>query len=141
MGAFFALPQFQEKYGKRTTIHEGPEAYDIPSSWKQGITCGALVGQIFGSFLAGRIQPILGYKKTILGALLLMKAFVFILFFAPNIQTILIGFTLCGIPWGIFQPLATSYASEVLPVALRAYLATYINMCWIIGQLVSSGGM
>ena len=135
MGSFFALPQFTRRYGQATNT---PKGYDIPAIWKQAIMNGALVGQIVGTLLAGKLQQNFGYKKSILGSLLLMKAFIFILFFAPNIGTLTAGFFLCGIPWGIFQPLATSYASEVLPVALRAYLATYINMCWIIGQLVAS---
>lgn len=40
---------------------------------------------------------------------------------------------------GVFQPLTTTYAAEVAPVALRAYLTTYVNMCWVIGQLLASG--
>jgi len=35
--------------------------------------------------------------------------------------------------------LKTTYAAEVVPVALRAYLTTYVNLCWVIGQLLASG--
>jgi SP family general alpha glucoside:H+ symporter-like MFS transporter len=69
----------------------------------------------------------------------MIVAFVFILFFAKNLPMLLVGEILCGIPWGVFQTLTTTYASEVTPVALRAYLATYVNMCWVIGQFISSG--
>lgn len=31
------------------------------------------------------------------------------------------------------------YASEVVPVALRPYLTAYVNLCWVIGQLIASG--
>jgi SP family general alpha glucoside:H+ symporter-like MFS transporter len=62
------------------------------------------------------------------GALVAMTAFVFILFFAPNVQTLVIGEVFCGIPWGMFQTLAPQYASEVAPVVLRPYLTTYVNM-------------
>lgn len=34
---------------------------------------------------------------------------------------------------------AVSYASEVAPLSLRGYLTTYINLCWVIGQFISSG--
>lgn len=37
------------------------------------------------------------------------------------------------------QTLTTSYAVEVCPVALRAYLTTYVNMMWGLGQLISVG--
>jgi hypothetical protein len=36
--------------------------------------------------------------------------------------------------WGTFQATVVSYASEITPVALRGYLTTYVNLCWIIGQ-------
>lgn len=72
-------------------------------------------------------------------ALLLMIAFVFLPFFAHNIETLLAGEILCGIPWGIFQTLTTTYAAEIMPTVLRAYLTTYVNLCWVFGQLIAAG--
>jgi hypothetical protein len=84
----------------------------------------------------------------------MMIAVIFIPFFAQNIQTLFAGQLLAGIPWGIFQTLSTAvsplarvyrsstdiqYASEVVPVALRPYLTAYVNLCWVIGQLIASG--
>jgi MFS transporter, SP family, general alpha glucoside:H+ symporter len=40
---------------------------------------------------------------------------------------------------GVFQTLTTTYAAEVTPVTLRPYLTTYVNLCWVIGQLLASG--
>lgn len=34
---------------------------------------------------------------------------------------------------------AVSYASEVCPTALRGYLTTYVNLCWVIGQFIAAG--
>jgi SP family general alpha glucoside:H+ symporter-like MFS transporter len=65
--------------------------------------------------------------------------FIFINFFAKDIQMLLAGEILCGLSWGVFQTLTTTYASEVTPVNLRAYLTTYVNMCWVIGQFIASG--
>lgn len=45
----------------------------------------------------------------------------------------------CGLPWGVFQTLTATYAAEVCPVALRAYLTTYVNLCWVLGQLIAAG--
>lgn len=61
-----------------------------------------------------------------IGALFLMICFIFIPFFAQNLATLLAGEILQGIPWGVFQTMTTAYASEVCPVALRAYLTTYV---------------
>jgi MFS transporter, SP family, general alpha glucoside:H+ symporter len=35
--------------------------------------------------------------------------------------------------------LTTTYAAEVMPVPLRCYLTTYVNLCWVFGQLIASG--
>jgi SP family general alpha glucoside:H+ symporter-like MFS transporter len=71
----------------------------------------------------------IGSRKTMMVALVMIIAFIFIPFFAPNIQTLLAGEILCGIPWGLFQTLTLAYVSEVCPVALRAYLTTFVNIC------------
>ena len=76
----------------------------------------------------GWISEKIGYKKTMFGSLILMIAFIFVPFFAPNIHTILVGAILQGIPWGVFQTLSTTYASEVTPTVLRPYLTTYVNL-------------
>ena len=68
-----------------------------------------------------------------------MTAFIFIPFFAPNLTVLLVGQILQGLPWGVFQTLTTSYAAEVTPVALRPFLTTWVNGCWVVGQLIASG--
>ena len=40
---------------------------------------------------------------------------------------------------GVFQTLTTAYASEVCPIQLRGYLTAYVNLCWGVGILLSSG--
>ena len=42
-------------------------------------------------------------------------------------------------PWGTFQTMSVSYAADVMPVHLRQYLTTYVNLCWVIGQIIASG--
>jgi len=51
---------------------------------------------------------------------------------------LLVGEILCGLPWGVFQTITTAYAAEVTPVALRPYLTTYVNLCWVMGQFVGA---
>ena len=46
---------------------------------------------------------------------------------------------LSGIPWGAFQTLTTTYAADVCPIPLRPILTTFVNMCWVIGQLLTTG--
>ncbi|KAK7425782.1 hypothetical protein QQZ08_007758 [Neonectria magnoliae] len=59
---------------------------------------GGMVGQIVGLCINGWISDRFGYRKSILGPQCLMIALIFILFFAQNIQTILAGKLLPGIP-------------------------------------------
>ncbi|KAL2814239.1 general substrate transporter [Aspergillus cavernicola] len=135
LSSFYALPEFNRKYGQ--LLQDGTHV--IPAPWKSGLSNGALCGEILGLFLTGLFQDRFGYRMTILAALCLVTGFIFILFFARNVEMLLVGEILCGIPWGAFQTITVAYASEVCPVALRAYLTTYVNLCWVIGQFVVSG--
>jgi SP family general alpha glucoside:H+ symporter-like MFS transporter len=135
LSSFYALPQFNRKYGQL----QADGTYVISAPWKSALSNGAVVGEIIGLFLTGIFQDRFGYRWTIFGALCLVTAFIFVLFFAQNVEMLLAGEILCGIPWGAFQTITVAYASEVCPVALRGYLTTYVNLCWVIGQFIVSG--
>lgn len=98
-----------------------------------------MAGQIIGLYINGWIADKFGYKKTMIGAQIAMIALIFMPFFAQNIQTILASNILLGIPWGIFQTLTITYASDIAPVILRPFFTTYVNMCWVIGQFIAAG--
>ncbi|KAK9311300.1 general substrate transporter [Lipomyces starkeyi] len=135
LGSFYAFPAFVEKFGKL----QPDGSYELSAPWQAGLSNGATVGEIIGLFLAGFCTERYGYRKTMISALITLSAFIFILFFAPIIQVLQVGYILCGIPWGIFQTITTSYAAEVCPIALRGYLTSYVNLCWVIGQIIASG--
>jgi SP family general alpha glucoside:H+ symporter-like MFS transporter len=71
--------------------------------------------------------------------LVLIIGFTAIFFTAQNVIDLQVAEILCGIPWGVFQTLTITYASEVCPVALRGYLTTYVNFCWGLGQVIGIG--
>lgn len=96
------------------------------------------VGQIIGLFITGIVSERFGYRKTMLASLLATALAVFILFFAPSKPVLLIGEICIGVPLGVFQTLSVTYAAEVCPVVLRCYLTTYVNLCWVIGQILGS---
>lgn len=95
-------------------------------------------GQILGLFATGILADKFGYKKVMIGSMFWVIATVFILFFAENALMLLIAELLMGIPLGAFQTLSVTYATEVCPTVLRSYLTTYVNLCWVIGQLFAS---
>jgi SP family general alpha glucoside:H+ symporter-like MFS transporter len=135
MGSFYGYPAFNKKYGH--LMSNG--SYGLSAAWQAGLSNAMNCGQILGLFANGILSERFGYRRTMMGSLIATTAFIFILFFAHNVQTLLVGEILMGIPLGVYQTLSVTYASEVCPVAIRAYLTTYVNLCWVIGQLIASG--
>ncbi|KAF2644670.1 general substrate transporter [Massarina eburnea CBS 473.64] len=136
LGSLYGSPQFNMRYG---ILNSKTGKWSVPANWQSALSNGARAGEVIGLIINGFVSERYGYRKTMTGALLSMTAFIFILFFAPNIQTLVIGEVLCGIPWGMFQTLTTQYASEVSPVRLRPILTTFVNMCWVMGQFIAAG--
>ncbi|KAK6581580.1 hypothetical protein PZA11_006271 [Diplocarpon coronariae] len=132
---FYAFPQFNKKYGELLPSGE----YQIPAPWQAGLSNGAYAGEIIGLFINGYVSERFGYRYTIMTCLVLVIAFTAIFFTAQNVIELQVAEVLCGIPWGVFQTLTVTYASEVCPVALRGYLTTYVNFCWGLGQLIGVG--
>ena len=136
LGNFYGMTSFNKKYG---TLDPTTGDYSLTAAWQDGLTDGAGVGEILGLFVSGWLADKFGYKRVLGGALIMITCFIFINFFAVNLIMLEVGEILCGIPWGVFQTITTTYAAEVCPVNLRAYLTTYVNLCWVIGQLIASG--
>ncbi|EGC41599.1 trehalose transporter [Histoplasma capsulatum var. duboisii H88] len=132
---FYAFPQWNQKYGVQ--LENGN--YQVPATWQAALSNGAVVGEIIGLFINGWASERFGYRYTIVTCLLFLAGFITIFFTAARVEALLVGEILCGIPWGVFQTLCVSYATEVCPVALRSYLTTYVNFCWGLGQLLGIG--
>ncbi|KAM0719611.1 hypothetical protein Q7P37_003741 [Cladosporium fusiforme] len=131
----YGFQAFNQKFG----VQQPDGSWQIPAAWQAGLSNGANVGEIIGLFINGIVSERIGYRYTVLGCLVLITGFTAIFFTAENVQTLLVAEILCGIPWGVFQTLTVTYASEVCPVALRGYLTTYVNFCWGLGQLIAIG--
>ncbi|KAH8688970.1 general substrate transporter [Talaromyces proteolyticus] len=136
---FFAFPVFRQSYGHPVN----PDApldqrvYQISSAWQAALINASLVGELIGLFGNGFLTDRIGYRRTTIAALLWLCGSVFLAFFAVNIQMLLAAQILCGIPWGIFQTLAATYAADIMPVTLRAPILANINMFWWVGQLIA----
>ncbi|KAJ7032212.1 maltose permease MAL61 [Mycena alexandri] len=132
---FYAFPQFNQKYGKQ--LPDG--SFQVPAPWQSGLSNGANVGEIIGLFLNGWVSERYGYRRTVMACLVCLIGLTAIFFTAQSVVDLQVAEILCGIPWGVFQTLTITYASEVCPVALRGYLTTYVNFCWGLGQVVGIG--
>jgi hypothetical protein len=110
IGAFFAYPTFQHKYGTLTAKGK----WQIPAPWQAGLGNGARVGEILGLLLNGIVCDRIGFRWTMIGSLILLTGLIFIPVFAQNIETLQVAVILMGVPWGVFQTLTTAYAAERL---------------------------
>jgi SP family general alpha glucoside:H+ symporter-like MFS transporter len=93
LGNLYASQPFNRKFG---TLNPATGKYAISAAWQSGLSNGARAGEIFGLIIAGWTVDRWGYKKSMVGFLGLMIAFVFIMVFAPNIKVLVVGEVLCG---------------------------------------------
>ncbi|CRK47791.1 hypothetical protein BN1723_016789, partial [Verticillium longisporum] len=145
MGNFFSLRQFQDLFGRS---HGPGLPREIPALWQSGMLCAALAGQLIGIYFTGHSVDRYGHRKTVIFALGQVMVFLLIGFFSPTVIPIggsdaglgmlFVGELLMGVPWGVFQATTLAYSSEIAPAKLRPTLTTFINMCWIFGQLFST---
>ena len=135
VNSFYAFTEFRRNYG----IPVGNGEYQIPTNWQAALSNGSTSLSILGLLANGLIIARFGYRRTMMGALIALAIFIFLSFFAFNRRTLLASQILCGLPWGVFSTLTTTYAAEVMPLNLRVYLTSSINMCWLIGQIVAAG--
>ncbi|KAI0406370.1 general alpha-glucoside permease [Xylaria palmicola] len=135
VGSYLAYPAFRDRFGIVAPNGE----HVISASWQNGISGATNVGEIIGLQIAGVVSERWGYRWTLIGALVAVTGFIFFPFFADSLTVFLVGELFQGMAWGVFQTMTTAYAAEVCPVPLRHYLTAYVNLCWIIGQFISSG--
>ncbi|KAG0657519.1 hypothetical protein C6P46_006488 [Rhodotorula mucilaginosa] len=135
LGSFYGLPRFNERYGTR--LADG--TYTITTAWQAGLSNGGKIGEIIGLTLNGYAMERFGCRKTSITALTALIGFIALSVFAKNIEMLLVGQIFCGCCFGVFETLTVTYAAELAPVTLRPYLTAYVNLCWVIGQIIGSG--
>lgn len=92
-----------------------------------------------GALFAAYPMDYFGRKITFAACVLCILGLVFIQFFARSLEVLLAGELLAGLVLGQFVVIAPAYASEVCPTALRGHLTSYVNLCFVMGQLLANG--
>ena len=133
--SFFGLPAFQKRFGHPVEGH----GYQIRPAWQSAIGVSVTVGQVIGSIISAYPMEYFGRKPTLAVCLVLTSAIIPMEAFAPSIEVLVAGEYLAGFVLGFYQVLIPTYSSELLPNALRPYLAAYINACYNIGGLIIAG--
>ncbi|KAK0644449.1 alpha glucoside transporter [Cercophora newfieldiana] len=135
MGAFVAMPFFQDTYG----VLDSEGNPQIEASWQSALQMGGPLGALIGVFLAGPITSKIGYRWATIGGLMVLNAFIFVFYFANSLAVMFVSQLLEGIPWGIFIANAPAYCSEITPIPLRAPATQMLQMFWAIGAIIVGG--
>lgn len=92
IGLLFAQPAFVKAYGK--PLPNG--TYSADAAWQQGLNNGSNIGQMIGLTFAGQLTERFGFRKTMIGTLLVAPCLIFIQFFASSLAVLEIGQILLG---------------------------------------------
>lgn len=97
LGSFWAQPAFAEKFGEPAVV-DGKDTYVVGANWQNLFTlCG--VAQMIGLLINGVLSERIGYRYTMMIALISITCTLFITFFAVNIKMLLVGYILSSLPW------------------------------------------
>ncbi|KAI1179862.1 sugar porter family MFS transporter [Nemania sp. FL0916] len=136
IGNMFAIAQFKKDFG---VYHPEDGTYVIPAKWQTGLSLGNPLGQVVGALFSAYPMELFGRKWTFFACVGLTAGLVFIQFFARSLQALLVGELLGGLVLGCFVVIGPTYASEVCPMALRGFLTSFTNLCFVTGQLLGNG--
>lgn len=92
VGSLFAQPAFTATYGRV----QPTGSYQIPAPWQSGLTNGSNVGQLLGLVIGGTISERLGFRRTMMLALVIVPCFIIIQFFATSLAMLEVGQVLLG---------------------------------------------
>ncbi|TGO32960.1 hypothetical protein BHYA_0276g00050 [Botrytis hyacinthi] len=134
LGSLFATPAFQKDFGYK---YKGD--YIVSAQWQTALGMGNPIGQVVGALLIGFPMEWYGRKWTYMVCVSGTAAFIFVQFFARSLPVLLVGELIGGLILGTYTTIAPTYASEVCPIALRGHLTSYVNLCFVMGQLIANG--
>jgi SP family general alpha glucoside:H+ symporter-like MFS transporter len=109
MGNFIALPAFEEDFGVYS-----PEADRriIEASWVSALQAIGPIGALLGVILSGPLTSRIGYRWSIISALMFLNAMIFVFYFAKSLPIMLLSQLLEGLPWGVFIANAPACSSS-----------------------------
>ncbi|PFH62874.1 hypothetical protein XA68_11430 [Ophiocordyceps unilateralis] len=116
VGNLYSTPQFARDFGDRYGDEE-------------------VVGALGATYPLERF----GRKRTFAACVVATAGLVFIQFFARALSVLLVGELLAGLVLGVFICLGPVYSSEVCPMEIRGHLTSYVNVSFVIGQLLANG--
>ncbi|PSK51856.1 hypothetical protein B9Z65_3123 [Elsinoe australis] len=129
-GASISLPSFLLYFGSMTPDHK---PY-LPSIWTSLWTAMSQLLQALGGLIAGFIADRIGRKYTIVGFSVISAAGVAVQFIAASRGVLLAGKMINGLAIGSILTVATTWASEIAPLRLRAPIQSAIVLFTVMMQ-------
>lgn len=100
LSSFYGMSAFAKKYGQYAGLDkQGNPTYQLSATWQNALGNGTSAAQIIGLFINGIVAERIGYRWTMIGALFAITCFIFIQFFAVNVEMLLAGYIMSGLPW------------------------------------------
>lgn len=134
IGSSVGIEQFRENFGYK---YDG--RWVVNAAWLSAFSYAIDIGNVFGSLLGGHFIDWWGNKTTLLIASSTIIGTIFIQFFSNSPPLLFVGELLSGIPLGMFPIITSVYTSEVAPLALRGAFTAFVNLGFVVGQLLATG--
>ncbi|MCJ1314351.1 hypothetical protein MMC25_008032 [Agyrium rufum] len=135
VGTLVAIPAFQNKFG----LLQPDGSYIVQAQWQSAFNLGVPVGQVVGALGVGVPLERIGRRWTLACCCVITCIAVALQASSQNKPQILIAELVNGVVLGAYPVIAPTYISEVTPVVFRGVGAAFINLSFVIGQLVASG--
>lgn len=114
-------------------------SYVIQAQWQSAFNLGVPVGQVIGSIGVGYPLERIGRRWTLAICCVITCIAVALQTSAQNRPQILVAELVNGVVLGAYPVIAPTYISEVTPVVFRGIGSAFVNLSFVIGQLIASG--
>jgi sugar porter (SP) family MFS transporter len=134
IGSLVGLAPFNRNYG-----HLVNGAWSVPPHWLSAFNYASYVGSIPGALIGGSMYDKFGPRVCLAAFSLGSIASIFLQFFSEGSAVLFVGELFNGAVTGGYPVIANAYISEVTPLAARGVASAFLNLSYVIGQLVASG--
>ncbi|KZT57947.1 general substrate transporter [Calocera cornea HHB12733] len=135
-GGILSVPSFRRDFG---SIIDGQPV--LSAAWQSGFNSASSIGGMFGGLSLGFVADRFGRRGAVALCCVISTIGIFLQFFTP-VQAnpmLLVGKLVNGFALGMYVSCASSYCSEVSPLALRGISTGAVNLWIVLGQFLSNG--
>lgn len=130
-GMVLSIPEFRKDFG---SPFKGE--YVLPASWQSAISGGPTGMVALGAMAGSGLADIFGKRRIMMLASLLSIPFITLEYVATTIEVFFVGKFMNAGCLGIIAACATTYVSEIAPLALRGISSAALALSLCIGPFV-----